>query len=162
MNTLSQIFISFRYHSFHSNIFQKVLTHYSPVLLIYTPLKTSVFRGYRSVTLGCNEFKGNSYIWWQKNINILFCICFSFTPANKHLLKVKNRNIRKKCEYCSKLTIKTRKWRHSGVFIVNFEYNSHHFLMFLYVTLLTWYQSATEINFSLSLPSRHNRFQIYK
>ena len=35
---------------------------------------------------------------------------------------------RKKCEVCSKLTIKTlegRQWCHSGVFIVNFEHISH-------------------------------------
>ena len=40
------------------------------------------------------------------------------------MLKVSNGNSRKKCEICSKLTIKTPEWRHwccSGVFIVDFE-----------------------------------------
>ena len=59
-------------------------------------------------------------------------------PANIYLLKVSNRNARKRIEVISKLTIKTperRHWRHSGVFIVNFEHISHFFLMFL---LLLW------------------------
>ena len=43
-------------------------------------------------------------------------------------------NTRRKCEICSKLTIKTpeqRHWRCSGVLNVNFEHVSHLFLMFL-------------------------------
>ena len=38
--------------------------------------------------------------------------------------KVNIRNTRTRCEICLKLTVKTperRQWRHSGVFIVNFE-----------------------------------------
>ena len=41
------------------------------------------------------------------------------------MFKVKNRNTRKRCKICSKLTIKTPERRHgrrSGVFIVNFEH----------------------------------------
>ena len=40
-------------------------------------------------------------------------------PANIYLLKVNNRNNRKRCEICSELTIKTpeRHWRRSGVFV---------------------------------------------
>ena len=59
-------------------------------------------------------------------------------PANIYLFKVSNRNISERCEICSKLTIKTPEcwqWRHSGVFIVNFEYISHLFLVFLLLTL---------------------------
>ena len=45
------------------------------------------------------------------------------TKPSRHLpVPVKNRNIRTRCEICSKLTIKTlerSQWRHSGVFIVN-------------------------------------------
>ena len=44
------------------------------------------------------------------------------------MFKVNDRNTRTRCEICSKLTIKTperRHWRHSGVFIVNFEHISH-------------------------------------
>ena len=48
--------------------------------------------------------------------------CF---PAIIYLFKINNRNTRKRCEICSKLTtmktLEWRHWRHSGVFIVNFE-----------------------------------------
>ena len=50
----------------------------------------------------------------------------------------KNKKNRTKCEICSKLTIKTpdqRNWRHSGVFIVNFEHISQLILVFLLLTL---------------------------
>ena len=43
------------------------------------------------------------------------------------MFKVKNRNTRKRCGICSKLTIKTperRQWRSSGVFIVNLEHST--------------------------------------
>ena len=49
-------------------------------------------------------------------------------PENIYLLKFSNRNIRKRCEKCSKLTIKTpecRQWCRYSVFIVNFEHVSH-------------------------------------
>ena len=58
--------------------------------------------------------------------------------ASIYLFKVNNRNTRKRCETCSKLTIKTterRQWSCSGVFIVNFEYIWHLFLLFLLLTL---------------------------
>ena len=45
----------------------------------------------------------------------------------------------KKCEICSKLTIKTREQRQyclSGVFIVNFEHISHHLLGFILLNLI--------------------------
>ena len=51
-------------------------------------------------------------------------------PTNIYLLKLYNRNTRKKCEICSKLTIKTPKrsqWRCSGLLTVNFEHISHLF-----------------------------------
>ena len=60
--------------------------------------------------------------------------------ANIYLLKLEkleNRNTRKRYEICPKLTVKTperRHWRRS-VFIVNFEHISHHFLVFLLLTL---------------------------
>ena len=44
--------------------------------------------------------------------------------ADIYLLKVNNENTWTMHEMCSNLTIKTperRQWRHSGVFIVNFE-----------------------------------------
>ena len=57
-------------------------------------------------------------------------------PAGIYLLKVNNKNTKTRCEICSKLTIKTlRHWRHSGVFVVNFEHISHLALVFLLLTL---------------------------
>ena len=52
------------------------------------------------------------------------------------MFKVNNRNIKKRCEICSKLTIKTPErhqwqWRPSGVFIVKFEHISDLVLLFL-------------------------------
>ena len=50
-----------------------------------------------------------------------------FTPTDIYLFTVKNRNIRKMSEICSKLTIKILEryhWRRSGVSIVNYEHIS--------------------------------------
>ena len=58
--------------------------------------------------------------------------------AGIYLLKVNNRNIRTRCEICSKLKIRTserHQWRRSGVFIVNFEHISHLALLLLLLTL---------------------------
>ena len=44
------------------------------------------------------------------------------------MIEVNNSNTRTRCEICSRLTIKTperrhwRRWRRSGVFIVNYEH----------------------------------------
>ena len=59
-------------------------------------------------------------------------------PASIYLLKINNRNTRKRCKICSKSTIKTperRHWHCSGVFIVNFERISHLVLVLLLLTL---------------------------
>ena len=50
------------------------------------------------------------------------------------MFKVNNKNARRKCEICSKLTIKTR--CRSGVFIVNFQHTSHFAQLFLLAQLL--------------------------
>ena len=55
---------------------------------------------------------------------------------NIYLFKVNNRNTRKRCEICSKLTIKILERRHSSIFIVNFEHISHLFLVLLLLTLI--------------------------
>ena len=60
-----------------------------------------------------------------------------FLP-NIYLFKVNNRNTRKRCEICLKLTIEIPERRHrrrSVVFIVNFEHISHVFLVFLLLLL---------------------------
>ena len=49
-------------------------------------------------------------------------------PTVNYIFKVNNRNTIRRCETCSKLTIKTQERRHwcrSGVVIVNFEHISH-------------------------------------
>ena len=64
-------------------------------------------------------------------------VCRPF-PAYIHLFKVNNRNTRKRCEICWKLTIKTSlqcQWRHSGIFIVNFEHISSLLLVLLLLML---------------------------
>ena len=53
-----------------------------------------------------------------------------------YLFKVNNRKTRRRCEICSKLTIKIeerRQWGRFGVFIVNFEHITHLFLVFLWL-----------------------------
>ena len=62
---------------------------------------------------------------------------FSRTPAGSYMFKVINRNTRTRCGICSKLTIKIserRRWRRSGIFIVNFEHISDLCLEFLLST----------------------------
>ena len=58
-------------------------------------------------------------------------------PAGIYLLKISNRNTRKRCEICLKLTKKTpeRRRRRSGLFIVNIEHILHLNLVFLLLTL---------------------------
>ena len=60
-----------------------------------------------------------------------------FLAAN-YMFKVKNKNTRTRCEMCSKLTITIPEWcqwRHSDVFIVNFEHISHFVPVLLSLTL---------------------------
>ena len=58
-------------------------------------------------------------------------------PAGNYLFKVNYKNTRTRCETCLKLTIKTTEqcqWCRSGIFIVNFEHVSQHFLVLLLLT----------------------------
>ena len=60
-----------------------------------------------------------------------------FNPTVIYLLNVNNRNTRTRCEISLTLTIKTTErhyWRHSGVFIINFEHILDLFLLFLLLT----------------------------
>ena len=59
----------------------------------------------------------------------------TFHFANIYLFKVNNRNARKRCEICSKLTVKTSTMSLTSFwcFIVNFEHISNLFLVFLFV-----------------------------
>ena len=78
-------------------------------------------------------------IWHRRRVSLILNeFIIRLYPVGIYLLKVNNRNIRTRCEIFSKLTIKTperRQWRHSGVFIVNFEHISHLVLVFLPSTL---------------------------
>ena len=58
-------------------------------------------------------------------------------PVNIYLFMDNNGNSRKRCEICSKLTIKTpeRRRHRSGVFSVNLEHTSKLFVVFLMLTL---------------------------
>ena len=68
-----------------------------------------------------------------------FSVCFEEAtyPTNIDLFKINKRYNRKKCEICSKLTIKSperHQWR-SCDFIVDFEHISHFFLFYLLLDL---------------------------
>ena len=89
--------------------------------------------------MAMNYFREKVLSWmFDRLVNIPLYSSSKVFSANFYLFKVNNRNTRKRCEICSKLTIKTperRYWRRSAVFIVNFEHISHLFLVFL---TLTW------------------------
>ena len=100
---------------------------------IWNQLKTKIF---------C--FQKSPRITWKievlvSHVNLsIFELENAPVTANNYLLKAISRSIRKRCEIYSKLTIKTperRHWRRSGVFIVNFEYISNLFLVFLLINL---------------------------
>ena len=75
-------------------------------------------------------------------------------PAGNYMFKVNNRNTRRRCEICSKLTIKVserRQSRCSGVFIVNFKHISHLVLVFL---LLIDFHMKISCRFEISFRSK--------
>ena len=58
----------------------------------------------------------------MKNCQVLTLFVTVF-PASIYLFRVNNRNNRRRCKICSKLTIKTlerRQWHHCGIFIVTY------------------------------------------
>ena len=79
------------------------------------------------------------FLFCKKPMRPYFFPYYPLRPANIYFFKVSNRSTRKKnCEICSKLTIQTqerRQWRRSNVFIINFEYISQLFLVFLLLNL---------------------------
>ena len=132
-----------------------LLTHIKPVFHFYTPWKhQNVFRGYRngilawdglftqqnvSLRIACgrggepntiNNELHRIYFWrneFTSNLPTEVNFVFNF-PANIYLFKVNNCDTRKRCEICSKLTIKTLEQLHccrSGIFIVKFKHISH-------------------------------------
>ena len=72
------------------------------------------------------------------------------------MFKVDDRNSRTRFEICSKLTLKTLEQKHlrrSGVFLVNFEHNSH-IIHILEMSLVNWYvQHELKTYLTLPLPN---------
>ena len=101
------------------------------------------FDGLRLVLCSLHSFQRRNIICqlekkhFHSYVFKIFKQCQGF-PANIYLLKFNNKNTRKRCEICSKLTIKTPKqcyWRRPGFFIVNFKHMLHPFVVFLLLTL---------------------------
>ena len=88
----------------------------------------------------------------------------TINPDDFYLFKVHNRSIRKRCEICSELTIKTserRQWHRSAVFIVNFEHILHLSLFTLNKKILagnTIEQSPCTLFWCLSLLLTLNKY----
>ena len=96
-----------------------------------------------SDTGNCNKVVGIDWVVLIRNLNLRHCFWSvdcdhvshisaisdfqQLNSANNLLLKVSNRNIRKRGEI--------GQWRRSGVFTVNFELVSHLFLVFLLLNL---------------------------
>ena len=79
--------------------------------------------------------------------------------ANIYLLKVNNGNVRKVCQICSKLAIKTperRQWRRSTVFVFNLEHISNLYLLFVLLNLSTL-MFATYVASSSTIPVKFFR-----
>ena len=80
---------------------------------------------YRITRMRNSWFTSEFHSWWVNS------------PTGNYMFKVNNRNTRRSCEICSRLTIKTpeRRRRRSGIFIVNFELILQLALVFLLLTL---------------------------
>ena len=90
------------------------------------------------ITIFTSNIPWKSYVLMMKKILIWTHLMQWNNPANIYLLKVNNRNIKKRYEICSLLTVKTPQrcqWHLSGILIVNFENISHLFLVFILLTL---------------------------
>ena len=70
----------------------------------------------KSVLSGC-AFLKNFYTWKLGKISVLCAVIFKGITDTIDLFKVNNRSTRKRCEICSKLTIKKHQ-NDSGVFIL--------------------------------------------
>ena len=99
------------------------------------------FRKYYFETLNISSQFNSLFLDWsgsnQNKMKIMhsdislysmFLLYFQQNWANIYLFKDNNGDIRKRCEICSKLTIKTqerRQWLGPGFFIINFEHFTH-------------------------------------
>ena len=75
------------------------------------------------------------------------------------MLKVNNRNFRKRCEIYSKLTMKAPEWlqwRRSGAFIINFEHILHFLLVFsLLILSMCLFDALCRYFYLVSLTLEH-------
>ena len=75
------------------------------------------------------------------------------------MLKVNNRNFRKRCEIYSKLTMKAPEWlqwRRSGAFIINFEHILHFLLVFsLLILSMCLFDALCRYFYPISLTLEH-------
>ena len=85
-----------------------------------------------------NEKYISTFFYCLSHLFIFLLNFDCYYPTHNYLFEVNNESNRKRCEICSKLTIKTLELRHwlcSGVFTVNFVHISHIFLVFPSLTL---------------------------
>ena len=134
------------------SVFREIYTF--SLAFLTGPLNKSLKQSHlKNLLLACTFFKNRlrrscfPLILWNFSEHLLLLKLFftvalfllnNFNPANIYLLRVNKKNSRKRSEICLKLIIKTpepRFWRCSGVFIVNFGYISHVFLVFLLLIL---------------------------
>ena len=105
----------------------------------------------RHISITCKFLKKSYILIFQKVVDssiprfltrhkyITSFHCWTSIQANKYLLKFNNRNPRKWCGKCPKLTVKYLElyhWRRSCVFIANFEYISY--IIFQYIYFICW------------------------
>ena len=125
MSNPSQILSKFQWITFYppTIITQPKITT-QPKIIIQAR-SSDDFRRNRNSSIRLNLVNIGSKIWrWflinfnkqklvslcKKDFQTQKCYCWNYYPANKYMLKVKNRNTRKRCEICSKLIKKTPKW----------------------------------------------------
>ena len=113
------------FQNMHTFTYQKILLNSFFCLFLKSSYLQFILKCFPVFSKNCNRILETTEI----NGNI---------PANIYLFKVNNRNTKKRCEFYSKLTIKTperRQWCRSAVYIVNFEHIPHLFLVFLFLIL---------------------------
>ena len=97
--------------------------------IVFSPFSQFI----NGLNIGFNQMKNSSF-----SLFIMIKVSVVLFPAKIYLFKIVNRNTRKGCEICSKLTMKILEgpqWFCLGVFIVNFGHISWPFIVFQWLTL---------------------------
>ena len=114
------------FNNIHAFTYQKTLLHTLFLLVFKTIESTQCILNILKLVVirDQNIQRSNSLKWIARYFVSLVSVdinrFLNYFPVNIDLCKVKKRNGRKKCEICSKLTIKTQERRHwhcCGVFI---------------------------------------------